>query len=150
MIARLKDVGKYRRIIVLALLVSLTLGGCAALEAQRRQKEELKAADVVADRLRILVLTGDIAYPHEVLGRLEYTEMFSPEAIETSHINDRIRRMAVARYGSEVDAITHLQSSLNDSATLVTVSADAVRVKIACSFCRHQLKNSKAELVRQP
>jgi hypothetical protein len=46
--------------------------------------------------------------------------------------------MAIEKWGNQVDAIVWVKSALSPDAKLITVSADAVRVKGDCSFCRHQ------------
>jgi hypothetical protein len=122
---------------ILPLLAAAGAAGCAGyVEQQRRQEAEIKEADAALDRDRIMVQTGDLALPYEQLGSLEYAEPFSGEANDEKHIDEKLRTMAIEKWGNQVDAIIWVKSALSSDA--IRVSADAVRVKGDCSFCRHQ------------
>ena len=47
---------------------------------------------------QVMVVTGDLDQPYMVLGQINYTEPVSGEAIDTDHINARLRRMAIDHY----------------------------------------------------
>jgi hypothetical protein len=85
----------------------------------------------------IPVQSGTLTLPYRQLGVLEYVEPFSPRAIDQDHINDRLRTMAAQKWGSYVDAIVGVNTSLSADADQVTVSARVVKVMGDCSFCRH-------------
>jgi len=128
-----------RRRVTSLVIFTLGLTACASvIESQRRQEAEIKAADVALDRDRIEVLSGDLTLPHTQLGPLEYSEPFSADANDEKHIDDRLRTLAIARWGNQVDAIIGVKSVLSPDATQLRVSAIAVRVNGDCSFCRHQ------------
>jgi hypothetical protein len=125
--------------IALITMAGVIVASCNSyVQHQQQQEAEIKAADAALDRDRIMVQTGDIALPHEQLGVLQYVEPFSPKAIDENYIDDKLRRMAIQRWGNQVDAIVELKSSLSTDASQVTVSAEGVRVNGDCSFCRHQ------------
>ena len=84
-----------------------------------------------------MVVTGDLDQPYMVLGQINYTEPVSGEAIDTDHINARLRRMAIDQYQDRVDAIVHVAST-TDSSGGFEVSGEAVEIKGPCSFCRHK------------
>jgi hypothetical protein len=119
-------------------LVIGIVSGCGSIEAQHQKEEAMKVSQTTMDRETILVAGGDLSYPKRVLGKLDYTEPVSPEAIEASSVNERLRKIAIARYGDEVDAITNVHIDVNEAATEVKVAADAVRITSPCSFCRHK------------
>ncbi|HLW72182.1 MAG TPA: hypothetical protein VKS22_16350 [Candidatus Binataceae bacterium] len=104
---------------------------------QTEQEKEIKATDVALDRDRIMVQSGNLALPYQQLGPLAYTEPFSPRAIDEDHIDDRLRTMAIAKWGNDVDAIVGVKTALSRDAREVNVSAEVVKVTGDCSFCRH-------------
>jgi hypothetical protein len=90
------------------------------------------------DRQRILMSTGGLDDPYDKLGDLSYSEPFSPEAIDSTHINEKLRDLALAKWGRQVDAIVHITTKVGSDASTLTVSAAAVRIKSdRCSYCRH-------------
>ena len=70
--------------------------------------------------------------------RRSYSEPFSPDAIDSTHINEKLRDLALAKWGRQVDAIVHITTKVGSDASTLTVSAAAVRIKSdSCSYCRH-------------
>ncbi|MGH7879599.1 MAG: hypothetical protein ACREQD_08895, partial [Candidatus Binataceae bacterium] len=104
---------------------------------QTPQEAEIKATDAALDRDRILVQSGTLALPYQQLGVLTYDEPFSPRAIDEDHIDDRLRTMAIDKWGNAVDAIVGVKTALSHDASQVNVSAEVVKVTGDCSFCRH-------------
>jgi hypothetical protein len=128
----------------LPLMLSLALSACGAVEAQHQKEEQLKVAEATMNRENIYVSASDIPYPKRVLGKLDYSETFSPDAIETSNVNEKLRKIAIERYGDEVDAIIEVHIDVDDTATQVNVAAQAVRITTPCSFCRHKSSDTDA------
>jgi len=125
------------RTITAALLAGpALLGGCVAA-AQHRQ-EMLHQTVTVLNESQIMVMTGDLSLPHRLLGEIRYSEPLSAEAIDTSHIDRRLRSIAIERYQDRVDAITHLTSGPSGDGSIFEVSAQAVEVIGPCAFCRHK------------
>jgi uncharacterized lipoprotein len=125
--------------IAAAILAILTLAGCTNPITQQQQREaEIKAADAALDKDRILVQSGDLSLPHQQLGSLEYSEPFSPAANEETHVDERLREMAIQKWGNQVDAITGVKADLSADARELHVTGEAVRILGDCSFCRHQ------------
>ena len=120
----------WKSLVVLAIL----LGGCAA--QQERVERERKTV-VEFNESQVMVVTGDLDQSYKILGQINYTEPVSGEAIDTNHINTRLRRMAIDRYQDQVDAIIHVAST-TDSSGGFEVSGEAVEIKAPCSFCRHK------------
>jgi hypothetical protein len=124
-------------------LLALSALGCSTdaehpyVPPQTQQEKEIKATDVALDRDRIMVQSGNLALPYQQLGPLDYTEPFSPRAIDEDHIDDRLRTMAIAKWGNDVDAIVEVKTALSSDARQVEVSAEVVKVTGDCSFCRH-------------
>lgn len=129
----------FRGLTAIVLGAGLCTVGCQAMQAQRENTPEMiQQGNTMLDRQRILMSTGGLDDPYDTLGDLSYTEPFSPNAIDSTHINGKLRDMALAKWGREVNAIIHITTKVGSDASMVTVSAAAVRVKSAnCSYCRH-------------
>lgn len=123
----------------IALAAALGAAACQAMQTQQHNTPEMiQQGNAMLDRQRILMSTGGLDDPHDKLGDLSYTEPFSPDAIDSTHINEKLRDLAVAKWGRQVDAIIHVTSKVGGNASTLTVSAVAVRVKSdSCSYCRH-------------
>jgi hypothetical protein len=102
------------------------------------QQAIIKAPDKALYRDQLEVQTGDLALPYDQLGELEYTEPFSPRAIDDDYIDDKLRAMAMRRWGDQVDAVIGVKTALSSDASEVSVTAQAIKVRGDCSFCRHQ------------
>ena len=109
----------------------------AAIQQQQQKKAEIHYFNATVDRQRILVSTGDLSNPHEKLGDLSYTEPLTADTIDSTHINEKLRKMAIEKWGTQVDALIDVKSTPNADATMITGSGEAVRVIGDCNFCRH-------------
>ena len=109
----------------------------AAIQQQAQKKAEIHYFNATVDRQRILVSTGDLSNPHEKLGDLSYTEPLTADTIDSTHINEKLRKMAIEKWGTQVDALIDVKSTPNADATMITGSGEAVRVIGDCNFCRH-------------
>ena len=141
MILRRRNLGLrrwFRLNFAIGLMAVVAVAGCASIDAQQKKEAELNAAEISMNRTQIFVSNSDISYPHRVLGKLEYTEPFTPDAIDTEKINNKLRSMAIERFGDEVDAIQDAHSDINDDGTKVTATGEALRITSPCSFCRHK------------
>ena len=123
----------------LAIIVALCcMAACqAAIQEQQEQKAIAIKRDTTLDRQRILISTGDLSNPHEKLGDLNYSEPLNSDTIDSTHINEKLRQMAIDKWGNQVDALIFLKSGPNADATMITASCVAVRVIGDCDFCRH-------------
>jgi hypothetical protein len=129
----------YRFARVIAILSALLfMAACeAAIKQQEQKKAEIHYYNITVDRERILVSTGDLSNPHEKLGDLSYTEPLTADTIDSTHINEKLRKMAIEKWGTQVDALIDVKSTPNADATMITGSGEAVRVIGDCNFCRH-------------
>jgi len=128
---------RFARIIAI-LSALLCMAACqAAIQQQQEQKAAAITRDTTLDRQRILISTGDLANPHEKLGDLSYTEPLNSDNIDSTHINERLRRMAIDKWGNQVDALIFVKSTPSADASMITASCVAVRVIGDCDFCRH-------------
>ena len=124
--------------VVGALGALLCMAACqAAIQKQQEQKAIAMKLNTTLDRQRILMSTGDLSNPHEKLGDLSYTEPLNSDNIDTTHINEKLRHMAIDKWGNQVDAIINVKSTPSADATMITASCVAVRVIGDCNFCRH-------------
>ena len=116
----------------------LWMAACqAAIQQQQEKKAQIHYYNATVDRDRILISTGDLSNPHEKLGDLSYTEPLTADNIDSTHINDKLRQMAIDKWGTQVDALIDVKSTPNADATMITASCVAVRVIGDCNFCRH-------------
>lgn len=116
----------------------LCMAACqAAIQQHEQKKAEIHYYNTTVDRERILISTGDLSNPHEKLGDVSYTEPLSADSIDSTHVNNKLRKMAIDQWGTQVDALIHVKSTPNGDATMITGSAVAVRVIGDCDFCRH-------------
>jgi len=120
--------GVLKAIFALSLLASVA--GCAAVEAQRKASEEKQQVFVQrVDIAHIWVTNGDAppGKPYSVLGDLNYTEPFSPDAIDEDKVRNKLKKMAYEKYPDDIDAIIKEHTDVNDAGTQVTVSAVAIK-----------------------
>jgi hypothetical protein len=116
----------------------LCMAACqAAIQQQEQKKAEIHYYNTTVDRERILISTGDLSNPHEKLGDVSYTEPLNADSIDSTHINTKLRQMAIEKWGTQVDALIDVKSTPNADATMITASGVAVRVIGDCDFCRH-------------
>ncbi len=118
------------------LVAGALLCGCEA--AQQYHQDVLHKTVVASNESQIMVMTGQLSLPHRTLGEITYREPFSADAIDTAHIDSRLRAAAIARYQDRVDAITHLTTGPSADGSAFVVSARAVEVIGPCAFCRHK------------
>lgn len=141
---RKSNAARVPSVLAIVLIAALGAAGCQAYEQQQKATQEnIQKGDVILDQGRILMSTGGFKLPYRKLGELTYSEPLSPDAIEGPHINQRLREMAIAKWGREVDAIIHINSKVGANASTVTVTAEAIRVTGNCSFCRHNHASPK-------
>jgi DNA/RNA endonuclease YhcR with UshA esterase domain len=117
-------------------MLALAMPGCIAAEQHRQQ--EMHETMVMLNRSQIMVITGDLPEPYQKLGEIKYGEPFSGAAIETDHINDKLRHLAVDQYQDRVDAIIRVANGTSDDGKIFTVTGQAVEVVGPCTFCRHK------------
>jgi predicted aconitase len=129
----------FPRLAAIALGAALGAMGCQAMRMQQQNTPQMiQQGNTMLDRQRILMSTGGLDDPYDKLGDLSYTEPFSPDAIDSTRINEKLRDLALAKWGRQVDAIIHITTKVGSDASTLTVSAAAVRVKSdTCSYCRH-------------
>ncbi len=141
---------------MLAVVLTLTISACAAMEEQEQQREtQIKAAEVSMDLNHIFIQAGDTPEVHDVLGKLEYTEPVTADSIEETTQDDKLRKLAMDRYPEDVDGIIDVHRDVDDSGTQVTVSGTAIRIRpgpgVVCGpsspLCRHKVR--PGEMVAQ-
>jgi hypothetical protein len=121
------------------LLATFLAAGCQGV-AQQYQNAVAggSKANVEQDRLRLMIYTTDLEVPYQKLGDLSYTDPVSGETIDTDHINEKLRDMAIARWGQQVDAIIHVTTKIGGGETpTISVTGEAVRMGDPCTSCRH-------------
>jgi hypothetical protein len=136
---------------LVAIGLALNLCACGAIEAQR-QAEEAKKQEFVTrvDTAHIWVTTGEppAGKPYTKLGDLKYTEPFTPDAIDASKMQDRLKAMALQKYPDTVDAVIKEDSEVSADGSTVTVSAEAIQYE--SSTDRNALHHMNEGLVASP
>lgn len=115
---------------LLIAFLATSLSACAAIEAERKahQEEQQKFVQHV-DIAHIWVTNGDAprGKPYEVLGQIQYTEPFSPEANDEAHMRDKLKQIAYEKYPDDIDAVIKVHSDLNSSGNELVVTAEAIK-----------------------
>jgi hypothetical protein len=124
---------------MIALAAMFLMAACASyIQQQRGIVESSRKARIDDDRMRLMIYTSDITEPYAKLGELSYTDPLNGETIGTDHINSKLRDMAIARWGQQVDAIIHVTTKVGGTdTTTISVKGEAVRITSTCSGCRH-------------
>jgi hypothetical protein len=92
------------------------------------------------------VQSGNVSLPFDQLGMLTYDEPYSPRAIDEDHIDEKLRAMALSKWGNQVDAVVGVTTSLSPDRSEVTVEAEGVHVRGDCSFCRRGVTAAAATI----
>ena len=125
------------RLLWLLLSAALLTGAC---QAYVQQQETERRAAVEQNHLELMVYTSDLTEPYDKLGTLSYTEPVSGESIASEHINEKLRQMAIARWGQQVDAVILVTNQIGGAdPPTISVTGEAVRIRGECSGCRHSL-----------
>ena len=142
----------HAKLLIAALM--LAVPACGIEEAQQQRQAQIKAAEVSMDINHIFVAVGDTPEPHDVLGKLEYSELVSGESIDEATQDAKIRKMAIERWPDDVDGIINVRREVNDTATLVTVTGTAVKIRpgpgVVCGpsspLCRHKMERGAVQV----
>lgn len=115
---------------LLIALLAMSLSACAAIEAERKAHEAQQQKFIEhVDIAHIWVTNGDApsGKPYQVLGQIQYTEPFSPEANDEAHMRDKLKQMAYAKYPDDIDAVIKVHSDLDSSGNELVVTAEAIK-----------------------
>jgi hypothetical protein len=118
---------------------AIFISACASYIQQRQAEQQAeKKVAIETDHTRLLVYTSDLDTPYKKLGELQYTDPLNGETIDTDYINEKLRKMAIARWGQQVDAVIHVSTKVGGTeTTTISVRGEAVRINDPCSGCRH-------------
>jgi hypothetical protein len=129
-------------------LAAVALSSCAAVEAQRAEQQKKQESFVHRlDIAHIFVTPEDPPSnkPFIVLGEVNYSEPFTPEAINEDRIKGKLKSMAYAKWPDTLDALVKEKSDVSDDGTTVKVSAEAIQYE--SSTDREKLHNMNNGLV---
>lgn len=130
-------------VLLAAVLCIISFAACQSfVQSQERQERIQKHINIVVDRERVFVTTGDLNLKYKKLGDLSFTEPLNADTIDPSYINKKLRRMAILKWGDKVDAIIHVKNNTAANDTTITASGEAVSVIGDCAFCRHGYQKS--------
>jgi hypothetical protein len=136
---------------LVAIGLALNFCACGAIEAQR-QAEEAKKQEFVkrVDTAHVWVTTGEppAGKPYTKLGDLKYSEPFTPDAIDASKMQDRLKAMALEKYPDTVDAVIKEDSEVSADGSTVTVSAEAIQYESSAD--RNAMHHMNEGLVASP
>ena len=124
--------------LLMLVLAMLALAAPGCVQQERNRQEMMHQTMVTLNQAQVMVMTGDMSEPHQTLGEIKYSEPFSGAAIETAHINEKLRSLAIEQYQDRVDAITDVATGASSDGKDFIVSGQAVEVVGPCTFCRHK------------
>ncbi len=114
---------------LLAVGLAMTLSACSLIAAQRQAEEQKKEQFVHrVDIAHIWVTTGTppAGKPYKVLGDISYTVPFSPDAIDSAKMKDKLKNIAYKKWPDTIDAIIKEDSSVSNDGSTVTVTAQGI------------------------
>lgn len=114
----------------IAVILAVALCACAQIQAQREaQVQKQQTFEKSLDIAHIWVTDGDAppGKPYQVLGPVTYSEPFSPDAIDSHKMNNKLKDLALAKYTNDVDAVIKAHSDVSPDGNTVTVTAEAIR-----------------------
>jgi hypothetical protein len=136
---------------LLAVGLALSLSACAVIEAQRAAEQKKKEVFIHrVDIAHIWVTTGTPppGKPYTVLGDISYTEPFSPDAIDSAKMRDKLKDIAYKKWPDSIDAIIKENSQVSADGTSVTVTAQGIAYE--SSVDRTALHHMNEGLVASP
>ena len=136
---------------LLAVELALGISGCAAVEAARSAEvEKQKSFEHRVDTAHIWVTTqaAPAGKPYSTLGALNYTEPFSPDAIDEAQINDKLKKIALEKWPDMIDAIVDENQTTSSDGSQITVTAKAI--KYDSSVDREALHHMNEGMVASP
>lgn len=140
-----------KTLVLVALGFVVGISGCGAVEAQRAAVAEKKAVfEHRVDFAHIWVTTDSppAGKPYTVLGPVTYTEPFTPDAIDSAKIKERLKTMAFEKWPDVVDALVKEDQQVSADGSQVTVTAEAI--KYDSSVDREALHKMNEGLVASP
>jgi len=111
-------------------IAAFALSSCAAVEAQRQEAEKKQQTFVQRVDIAHIFVTPDDPPPNKpytVLGDVNYTEPFSPDAINEAKIKEKLKNMAYAKWPDTLDALVKEKTDVSDDGSTVKVSAVAIQ-----------------------
>ena len=136
---------------LLAVGVALGISGCAAVEAARSaevEKQQSFEHRVDTAHIWITAQAAPAGKPYSTLGELNYTEPFSPDAIDEAQINDKLKKIALQKWPDMIDAIVDENQTTSSDGSQITVTAKAI--KYDSSVDREALHHMNEGMVASP
>ena len=135
------------------IVIGLALGisGCGAVEAARSAEvEKQKTFEHRVDTTHIWVTTqaAPAGKPYSTLGELSYTETISPDAIDESMIDDKLKKIALEKWPDTIDAIVDENQTISTDGSQITVTGKAIQYD--SSVDRPALRHLNDSLVVSP
>lgn len=121
---------------------ALTICGCAAVQAREEQeRQQQERFNTRIDMSSIFVTPGATDKKYTKLGDLEYTEPFSPDAIDEAKMKAKLKQMAYAKWPDDIDAVIDEKQEV--SGDIVKVTAEAIKFDSSADrIARHAMNQS--------
>lgn len=136
---------------ILTIGLALALSSCALIQAQRAAEQKKKQQFIHrVDIAHIWVTTGNppAGKPYHVLGEIKYTEPFSPDAIDSGKMRNKLKAIAYKKWPDSIDAIINENSQVSADGSTVTVSAKGIEYD--STIDRTALHNMNNGMVASP
>ncbi|HZC46305.1 MAG TPA: hypothetical protein VE243_07505 [Candidatus Acidoferrum sp.] len=134
-----------------AIGLAFGLSACGAMEAARQEQvQKQQVFEHRVDLAHIWVTTEAPAAgkPYTELGDLNYTEPFSPDAIDEAKISDKLKAMAIKKWPDTIDAVVNENQTVSADGSQISVTAKAI--KYDSSVDREALHHMNEGLVASP
>jgi len=133
--------------------IAMTFCACTALTADRKAHEEQHQQMVkTMDTAHLLVTTASLPKdkPYKVLGELKYNEPYTPDALDESRIDKKLKQMALAQYSNQADAVIEAKGDMEMSGDTATVTVTGKVVQFESSADREMMHQMWDGLVVSP
>jgi hypothetical protein len=142
-----------RALKLLACLIAIAWCACTALMADRKATEEHRQQMVkTMDDAHLVVTTASLPKdkPYKVLGELKYNEPYTPDALDEDRIEKKLKKIALAQYSGQADAVIEAKGDMEMSGDSATVTVTGKVVQFESSADRELMHQMWDNLVVSP
>jgi hypothetical protein len=129
----------------------VALSACGAIQQQQAEREQKKQEFTHrVDFAHIWVTTESPGpgKPYTVLGNVDYTEPFTPDAIDEAKIKEHLKKAAFEKWPDTVDAVVKENQEISADGSQVKVTGEAIQYE--SSVDRNALHKMNEGMVASP
>jgi hypothetical protein len=135
----------------IAVSMTLALSACGAIQQQQAEREQKKQEfthRVDFAHIWVTTETPGPGKPYTVLGNVDYTEPFTPDAIDEAKIKEHLKKAAFEKWPDTVDAIVKENQEISADGAQVKVTGEAIQYE--SSVDRNALHKMNEGMVASP